>query len=531
MTIQDRVRELVESATPSSELREWVRGRVPEHYKRLNISMQEAYRLACIGAKESLTCFNTTPFFTQSLLFGAVVEGKYNKFVVVTPSQYGKSWICGQIGLWLAYKGKRVRLAGETEGTTDIIMANVLDHLQTAHTDIKAKAVEYKDKIEKLQTSVSKKKLTFTGGGLIETITLGATTSDPGKFNRAIGRGGNYIIDECAKIGDEALVEVGRREFSDVSGKKELLFMISNPHQMGYFYSQLTEEEPEDDTLIVWMDVRTSLEEGRIPNKERVLKSQFFKQDSTCQKYFLCELEQFSDKSMFKEPKLQDFGADFVDYAKRNGFTFFLGVDSAYKGEDDITACLSALDNHGKVHVLDMKTIKKDPQWVSGETSQRIVEQILPIIQTFHVKYVCVDEGYGVYLVETLAKYSQTYDFFLQGIHFGGSTTDERKKLNHYSAKYGANKRAEMHLDLQSLIDDEKLTMTTGVYHVLKKEMDLVRTYTKGSKIAIIDKHRIKKKLGKSPDELDSTLLSIHAMILYNISGGIYVYQGMDLNG
>lgn len=532
MSIQSRVRDLVEQSTPPNELKDWVRGKIPSYYKRLNIPMSEAVRLAKIGAMESVSMFNTTPFFTQSMLLGAVIDNKYKTVVVVTPSQYGKSWICGEIAIWLAYNGKRVRLGGETEGTTDIIMHNVMNHMQSAHQDVKNKILEYKDKVEKLQTSVSKKKLTFTGGGMIETVTLGATSGDPHKFNRAIGRGGCYIIDECAKIPDDALVEVGRREFSNKDGnsEKELLFMISNPHQMGYFYSMLTDDEPEDDTLIVWLDARTSLEEGNIPDKERIYKSQFFKNDGTCQKYFLCELEQFSENSMFKEPKLEDFGDNFWQIAKENRFQYFLGIDSAYKGDDNITCCLSALDRYGQVHVLDMKVLDKGGKWDTQNTPKYIVEQILPIISTFHVKFVCVDEGYGVYLLQELEKYTDTYDFYLQGIVFQGGTTKERKNLNHYSAKYGQNKRSEMHMDLQQLLDEGKLFMTQGVYKILKPEMDLVLSYMRKSKVAIIDKHRIKKKLGKSPDELDSTLLSVHALILYNVSGGVYVYQRDNLN-
>lgn len=529
MTVQDRVKELCNTATPCDKLQKWVRGYVPEHYKRLNIDMKEAYRLAKIGAKESLLCFNTTPFFTQAMLLGAVVDGSYNKVVVVTPSQYGKSWICGQIAIWLAFNERKVRLAGGDESTTEIIMTNVMGHMQHAHQEIKNKVLEYKDKVEKLQTSVSKKKLTFTGGGMIETITLGANVDDPMRFNKAIGRGGDYIIDECAMIPSDALAETGRREFSNKDGKKNLLFMISNPHKVGYFYNQLTDEEPEDDVLIVWMDVRTSLEEGNIPDVKRVLKSDFFKNDSTCQRYFLCELEEYSDYSMFKPMKLRDFGENLYDIFREEQFTFFLGVDSAYKGKDNIDICLSAMNKHGKVFVLDIQQIEKTG-WEDGKTSEYVVKQILKVVEQFRVKYICVDVGYGVYIIENLAKYSDIYDFHVRGVNFGGGTTKERKKAKHFSAEYGANMRAELHLDLQSLMDTDKIFFTTRVSKMLEPQMAQVRSYIKGSnnKTAIMSKHLIAKKIGHSPDELDATLLSIHAMLLYNIGGGLFLYQNND---
>lgn len=56
------------------------------------------------------------------------------------------------------------------------------------------------------------------------------------------------------------------------------------------------------------------------------------------------------------------------------------------------------------------------------------------IIEHFEVKGVCVDVGYGVYIVEGLAHING--DFELHGINFGAGTTKERVE-NHYSAKYG----------------------------------------------------------------------------------------------
>ena len=95
-SLQERVVKLCESASPKKELTEWTRGYIPKHYKRLNISMEEAIRLAKMGVVEAMTCFNTNIYFTQALMFGAVIEhfttGKYNTLTIVTTSQYGKSY-------------------------------------------------------------------------------------------------------------------------------------------------------------------------------------------------------------------------------------------------------------------------------------------------------------------------------------------------------------------------------------------------------------------------------------------------------
>lgn len=516
MKVQEKVRKLCQQATPTDRLNKWVRGFIPEHYKRLSCSKEVAAELAKKGAVESITAFGTKPYFTQSLLIGAFLDGRYKTVVVVTPSQYGKSWVCGQIAILSANLGYRTRVAAGTEPTTQIIMDNVLLHLQTASPDIKTKVLDYSDKIEKLQSSVTKKRLTFQGGGLIESVTLGATVNDAKKYNRAIGRGGVYIVDEAAMIPDDAFAEMGRREFSSVDGEKEPLFMISNPHKTGHFYDCLTDENPPKDTLIVWMDVRTSLEEGRIPSKERVLESDFFKNDSTCQRYFLCELENYSDSSMFPEMQIRDF-RNLNEIADLDGVNFFLGIDSAYTGRDNLDICLGAQDSVGNIYVLGIATFKTT-RWIQGETSKELIKQILAVVVQFHIRYISVDVGYGVYIAEPLASVASRYDYILETVNFGSGASTDRAKANHYSAKYAYNMRTEMHLDLQSLMDSGKVYFTTDTKNKVWEQMQAIRTCLKSrGKFAIIPKSQIKAQIGKSPDELDSVLLMIHSVIRYNI--------------
>lgn len=484
--------------------------------------MDEAFELAKIGAAEALSLFNTNLFFTQALIMGAIKSGKYQTFVIVTPSQYGKSWLSGQIAIMLANEGREVHVAAGTEDTTNIIMKNVIDHLQTVDESVRSKLLDYQDKVEKLQSSTSKKKLTFKGGGSIDGITLGATTDDAKKHNKAIGRGGDYIVDEAGLVPDDSYAEMGRREFSNVDGKKGLLFQISNPHAEGIFYDKLTEDSPPPGTMILWLDVRTALEEGRIRSVQQVTDSDFFRNRSTCQRYLLCELETYSDQSMFGNVTLDDSAVE-------PGYTYFLGIDSAYKGVDKIPICLSAMTRDGEIRVLDITNIKKE-QWVDGLTSERIVQEVMKVVNKLDVRFICVDIGWGVYLVEGLAKEArQRGDFNVRGINFGSGTTKIRKEKNHFSAKYGYNMRAELHMDLQQLMDDGKVTFTTKCANLLKKQFEAVRTLPKpNGKTAIVSKDEIKARIGHSPDELDSCLLSIHALLMYNMSGGIFVYTEAD---
>lgn len=517
---QEKVRELLDSAEDHDNLNKWVMGYIPKHYKRISCDRKTAVELAKIGVTESLTLFDTPLFFTQSLILGASLSGRYRKISIVTTSQYGKSFTSGIIALCLANKNEPVYVAGGEQATTDMIMNNVLSHLQNADDEIKNKILDYRNKIEKLQTSVTKEKLTFKGGGLIEAITLGATTSDAKRGNKAIGRGGNYILDEAALVPDNVVAELGRSEFASIDEKNYLLMKISNPHQKGHFYDDIMSDSVRDDELVIWMDVRTAYEEGRIRSKEQVYNSDFFANDSTCQRYLVCDVEGGDGDSMFTTAQIDDSDLEY-------GYTYFLGVDSAYKGKDSIDLCLSAVTQYGKMRVLDIITVDKGGEWRDGVTSDRIIEQIMTVIRRFRVRFVCVDVGWGVYLVEGLAKKShESMDFTVLGINFGGSTTKERAKANHSASKYGFNMRAELHIDLQELMNSGNVSFTTKCIKILSKQLLAVRTEMKtNGKKAIISKDIIKQEIGHSPDELDSCLLSIHSAILYNMSGsGITIY-------
>ncbi|GCF92490.1 hypothetical protein NRIC_03810 [Enterococcus florum] len=514
---QKRVIRLLDNATPKSQLIKWGVGYIPDHYKRLSISMKEAIKLAILGAKDAKGYFGTDLFFTQALLYGAVISGKYKTFIVVTPSQYGKSWLCGQIAIRLADDRRQMYVAGGNSSTTDIIMSKVIAHIQTVDSSVKNKMLETADKIERLQTAMSKRKLAFKGGGSIESISLGEAFNDPKQGNAAIGRGGDYIIDEASMISDDVYAELGRREFANVTGEKYISFEISNPHNPGRFFDKLTNEHVPEDSLIVWMDARTAYEEGRIISKKQVTESTFFAHKSTCIRYLLCELEDYSESSLFNPVEIDDSELD-------RESIFFLGVDSAYKGKDGIEAVLCALESNGKVRVFDKFSLKKE-NWIDGVTSKEIISELLGIIKAYDVQMVCIDVGKGIWLVEGLSQYAN--GFSVKGIDFGSGTTKVRKEAKHYAAVYGFNKRAEIHMDLADLIDNQKVSFTKHMYESMRDQMNAVKGIRKGdgAKTAIIPKDEIKAIIGKSPDELDATLLSIHAVILYSLTQGAFIYQ------
>ena len=493
-------------ALESKDLPKWVgRGYIPSHYKRLTCSRKEADRLARIGFMEIAKYYGEKTYYTQSLIAGACLSGDYDKVTITTPSAYGKSWLFGRLGNILAYEGaagEATYVVAATQDGTKMIMGHVGASLQNIAPEVKNALLNKKDQIERLTTSLSKQKIAFAGHGSIEPITTGDTYDENIAQNKVVGKPGNYLVDEAALVSEESFAELGRAEFARVDGKNYLRAMISNPHQPGFFYTELTkpDEEIGKREIIIWMDALTAVEEGRL-TKEKVYHSTFAKHRSTLRRYLLCILDDdgegmFSMPNVYKAP----YQGDYTQY--------FMGVDAAYKGKDNIEVALTAVGG-GKIHAEDVTTIKK-PKWIEGKTSEDIIRQVARMAKSNGVALACVDVGWGVWLVEGLIRHGVN----AVGVNFSEAPSRDRVKAKHYSATNATNKRAEMHLDFQDLTDGGLIEVSEEVYEKIKDTLPYIASQRKASgKIQIRPKSEIKAIIGHSPDAFDAVLLSIHAVI------------------
>ena len=490
------------------DLKPWVgRGYIPSHYKRLTCDKAEADRLAKIGFIEIAKYYGEKTFYTQSLIAGACLSGDYDKVTVVTPSSYGKSWLFGRIGNIMAYEGdagEATYVVAATQDGTKMIMGHVGASLQNIAPEVKNALLNKKDQIERLTTSLSKQKIAFANHGSIEPITTGDTYDENIAQNKVVGKPGNYLVDEAALVSEESFAELGRAEFARVDGRNYLRAMISNPHQPGFFYSELTKpsEELGEREIIIWMDALTAVEEGRL-TKEKVFKSTFAKHRSTLRRYLLCVLDS-DGEGMMSMPDVYEapVQGDYIQY--------FMGVDSAYKGKDNIEVTVTAAGNN-KVWVERIFKIRKK-NWIEGKTNKDIIREITKIARDYEVALACIDVGWGVWLTEGL----RDRHINVMGINFGSAPTKQRIRNKEYSATNAANKRAEMHLDFQDLSDNRVLMVSEQVKDAIKDTLPYITSERKASgKIQIRPKEEIKALIGRSPDEMDSVLLSIHAVVLF----------------
>ena len=456
--------------------------------------------LADYGQQEVFTNFGTPLYFSQSLIAGAVLSGLYDTVVIVTPSQYGKSYLLGRVALLRAKAGHRTYVAGATSAVTDIIMQHMIDATATAANSLKAVLIAQSgDKLKRYQTSLSKKKIAMTTGGSVEAITLGDTYGDL-SHNKAVGRGGDYIVDEAAMASQEALQELGRRDFNGMNGTRSMLTMISNPHKPGIFYDALTEENPSERTFILWIDALTAVEEERF-EKEQVLQSEFARHTDTLQRYLLCELPT-DGVGMFATPKVSD---------ERPKGTHYIGVDPAYKGKDNLCIADISVNDDG-VYVHDIMSIQKTP-WIDGVTSMDVADTIHRYYRSVSANYMCVDIGQGIWLTEELER---RLPYQVSGIGFGTGPTRWRVQYKHYAATNARNMRAELHLDMQSLIESDKITFSPEAWEKVKDVFPFIIMERKqgSGKVQVRSKEEIRSMLGRSPDELDAVLLAVHAAII-----------------
>lgn len=490
------------------DLRPWLGGRhIPNHYKRITVSAQEHQRLAVIGAKELFTAYEIIPYYTQAVITGALLCGDYDRLTIVTPFQYGKSFTMGHAALLMARKGTNVYVGGNTSDIASIIMTNTYAAVRHASPEMKSELTgDWMKRVDKMGAALSRDNIVFSHGGSVSAVTLGGTYEDLA-HNKAVGHGGAYILDEAALIPDAVYRETLRAEFNRTDGKRSVMAAISNPHCSGWFYNDLVKERPDDRHLIIWMDALTAVQEDRW-TAEHILASEASKHQDDIERYLLCELPG-SGHGMYPEPKVEE----------KTGYIHFFGVDAAYKGKDKIMVCDAVLSD--TLHINEIAELEKT-DWIDGVTSEQICDDIARVYHRYESAMVCVDVGFGVWLTEGLAHRGVN----VKGINFGSGATPERIRARHYAATNAYNMRAEMHIDVQDLMDGGKLTFSHQAYEKVKETIPHITSERMANgKIRVRPKLEIKHAIGHSPDAWDAVVLAVHAWVIYQGNASEFITE------
>ena len=525
---KEKLSILLDTVTPQEELKDAVKGKIPKHFKRNSIREREGFEKELeyykLGFTTALSEFNIELWWSQAVQFGAFLSGKYKTGYCVATPRYGKSFLCGIMANHFAYEGENCYAVGSTQEYSGIIIQHAREILVKSHPEVKEMLtfgdsdISSVDKrLKRGLSSFSSEGFSFRNGGKLEGLSAGSNFTDPSKIH-VIGRGGNMFGDEASDISPIALGHMGRREFESDDGRKLIMYLISNPRSLNNFFDFMTKEDLADDEFVMWLDVVTAIEEASIKyTKEELMRSQFTITEDSIRENLLCEFP--TERSNFFEAS-----PDILDSFDANGknLDYFIGVDSAYKGSDSIQVTVSVVDESNHATVLDTKDIKPK-EWIDGITAIDIVNKIVTLANRLNAKGIAIDAGGGAHIVQPLKmrRLSGQLKCPVYDINFGGKATEIKKLAKEPSAEYAFNRRAEMHLMLRGMMEAQRVSFVRKVWDLISREMAFVSEIQKPEDrlVKIRPKSEIKKLLQRSPDELDSVILSLHCAELYYLGG------------
>lgn len=517
-------------------------GRIPDlsDYRKLSVAdMHEAMTLARIGqtmASAFIPYLHSKPlklYFTQSLIMGASIITremaeaygldfeKYRSVLLVCPSRYGKSFVnAGSLLIHAAANGEECHIGAASIPKAQIIQQKLVEMLPNAIAEIQEGLIVDTDneedrfkKIKRLSTQVSKDSLKWTNGGSIGLFSTNETkkNSDVSAAG-AIGIGGDFAIFDEVQL----MTPVGFRTASRfmVESRDTKRFCVGNPMINGHF----KELYDNPNTFVVHMNEVTTIIEGRFTRRDIELTDM----PPYSQEYRAFIETEFPDANSGTRffptlPMPWDPGKLLEPVRKY----YFIGIDSAYKGGDSLTVSLlsfnEAMDK--KWFVLEKQTNLKERfkgEW-NDRTTLEIALDILKLWEQFNVVAGAIDIGYGIHIYEKLRELEANLP--IEPINYSSKPTEWRVE-NDYNAKYAMNKRAELHLDLRDLSSNELLYINGDSYEEIIRQMAEVGQAPAKAKVQIEAKKDIKRRLGRSPDDMDSLCLAIHAAILSGVIDG-----------
>lgn len=418
-----------------------------------------------------------------------------------------------------ALGGKEVRIGGATRDKAGLIQEKIVSLLPTASKEIQDGLVITDDdgdvnkKVQRLATQASKEALAWKSGGSIKLFSTNETKKSADiAAAGAVGVGGDVVLLDEIQIMSPVGFRTASRFFMENNDTKR--FCVGNPQINGHFRDLY--DDPT--TFVVHMNDSSAIIEGRMTRRQMELTGMptysneyrsfvltEFPPDNSGNRFFTT-LPSVYDKTAFPTP-LQKIS--------------FMGIDSAYKGADSLIVTIVTLNiSPERIWVSldyqeDMKT--RYPVWDDTMTTLNICLDVLKLVERYGIERVSIDIGMGVQLYETLLRLSPDLD--IEPVAFGSLPTEWRAETD-FNAKWALNKRAEMHLDLKELCESQMMFIAPEYYDDLIKQIREVGNSEQGQKIKIEAKKEIKRRLGQSPDALDSLCLAVRSLVLSGILRG-----------
>lgn len=544
MTVENKREDILKHETPYyiHNRPKWVVGRIPDlsDYRKLSVKdMDEAIKLATIGQSVASTVvprFHGKPLklhFTQALINGAAVltrpmaekhgldYEKYRSVLLVCPTRYGKSFTNALAVVTRAgANGDEVQIGGATRDKATIIQNKVVEFLPYTMKDIQEGLIITDDskedklkKIKRLATQVSKESLKWTNGGSIGLFSTNETQKNAQVAAAgAIGIGGDYAVFDEVQLMSPVGFRTASRFMMESSDTKR--FCVGNPMINGHF------KELYDDpsTFVVHINDITAIIEGRMTRRDMQLTGM----PVYSQEYRAFVETEFPDDRAGTRffptlPEVWD-AAKLPTPAQKH---YFIGLDSAYQGGDAMLLTLMSMNQgEGRTWFVIEKQIdlkERFSTW-TDTTTLEIALDVLKLWEQYNVVSGALDIGFGIHIYEKLRELYPSLP--IEPINYSHRPTEWRVEGD-FNARSAYNKRAELHLDMRDLCSSNLMYVAPECYEELNRQIQEVGQSPVKQKIQIEAKRDIKARLGRSPDNLDSACLAVHAMVLSGILEGL----------
>ncbi len=424
---------------------------------------------------------------TQEEIFDIISQRKFPRNLVITPTQYGKSFT---IGLGVLTRAstfpEKWAIVAPTQKKAQIIMGHLIDHIFDNEYTRQKFLIDKNDTVDRIRRERSREKLNFkiTGGRLGEVFTL--TTEGKRVKNvldTLMGFGApNVVLDESSLVGDDQYAGVKRMLGQQ---KDTFLLEIGNPFRRNHFFE--TSKEPK--YRKIWIDYKVALTEGRfsIDFIEEMRREKFFDILYECKFPEEGMIDDSGWMSLLLEDDLNRAIIEDEPYAVGRPR---LGVDPS-GGGGNFTSMVMRFDNYAKV------------EWKGREkNTMRIVEKIFEICDAYRVKPgiyshpdVFIDNngiGRGVY-----DRAKEKRPKFIYGIMAGEKANDKLQYMNRRAEYYWKTREA--------VISGLKL-----LYHPdWKKELSEIKYKIQSEKrIQIMSKVNMQVMGIESPDTADALALT-----------------------
>lgn len=437
----------------------------------------------------------------QSRIFELVYEPEYTRVAIKAVTQYGKSDVVSMALIVSAVTRKeKILIVAPSGEQAKIIMTYVIDHLFDAPE--LTQMLEIEESIERLKRERSRKRITFRNGSEIFILTANQRELTKEAKN-LMGFGATIVVvDESSLLSDPVFTKILRmvltRRGTEEEDYSKKLVQLGNPFEDNHF-ARAFEDKRYKTLTVHW---KQAVEEGRM-----ALDDVQEARDSMSSLEFTILYE-----SEFPKEGRADaiFPSDWVDLAVENKSAVVgdkkAGVDVARFGDDSTVYCFR---DGGIVRKL-LSVNKRDTMEVTGWARQQI-----DIDNPIETNIDIIGVGSGVY--DRLNE--EEYDVVPINVGEKARGFEEDGRQSH--EKY-YNLKAQLLFDLRDWFKPVENVSRISIPNdpLLIEELKQIRyAFDSKKRIKVESKEDMKKRIKRSPDRLDTLMLSFA-----NIDTGVDLY-------